>query len=50
MVDGFEKEFFISALLKQNGNISRAAEQIGLRRQYLQDKLKKLGIDAREFK
>ena len=50
MVDGFEKEFFISALLQQNGNISRAAEQIGLRRQYLQDKLKKLGIDAREFK
>ena len=50
VVDGFEKEFFISALLQQNGNISRAAEQIGLRRQYLQDKLKKLGIDAREFK
>ena len=50
LIDDFEKEFFISALLKQNGNISRAAEQIGLRRQYLQDKLKKLGINAQEFK
>ncbi|MCH8875064.1 sigma 54-interacting transcriptional regulator, partial [candidate division KSB1 bacterium] len=50
LVDDFEKEFFISALLKQKGNISRAAEQIGLRRQYLQDKLKKLGIDAGQYK
>ena len=50
LIDDFEKEFFISALLKQNGNISRAAEQIGLRRQYLQDKLKRLGINAQEFK
>jgi len=50
LIDNFEKEFFISALLKQNGNISRAAKQIGLRRQYLQDKLKKLGIKAKEYK
>jgi len=50
LVDEFEKEFFIAALLKQNGNISRTAKQIGLRRQYLQDKLKKLGINAKQYK
>ena len=50
IIDSFEREYFISALIEHKGNISRTAEEIGIRRQYLQDKLKKLDINARQYK
>jgi len=50
IIDSFEREYFISALIEHKGNISRTAEQIGIRRQYLQDKLKKLDIEASQYK
>ena len=50
IIDSFEREYFISALIEHKGNISRTAEEIGIRRQYLQDKLKKLDIEASQYK
>jgi len=50
LLNSFEKQFFIDALKKNNGNISRTASSIGIRRQYLQEKLKELDIQARLYK
>ena len=37
------------ALLNKKGNISRAAEYLGMQRQFLQQKIKQLGMDARKY-
>lgn len=44
----FEEEFFRQQLRKHQGNISHTAKKVGLERQTLQDKLKALGIQARD--
>jgi len=49
-VEQFERQFIADALSRHGGNISKAAEEIGIYRQQLQDKLKDLGIDATTFK
>jgi DNA-binding NtrC family response regulator len=50
VIKGFHRQY-IKALLQQNkGNISKAAEQAGLQRQYLHRIIKDEGIDAGEFK
>ncbi|MEW6273142.1 MAG: sigma-54 dependent transcriptional regulator [Thermodesulfobacteriota bacterium] len=50
IVEQFERQFIEEALTRHAGNISKAAEEIGMYRQQLQDKLKDLGIDAAAFK
>jgi DNA-binding NtrC family response regulator len=50
IVEQFERQFIEEALSRHAGNISKAAEDIGMYRQQLQDKLKDLGIDATAFK
>jgi DNA-binding NtrC family response regulator len=43
-VGDWEREFFIRALRATSGNISRAAERIGMYRQSFQQKMRELGI------
>ncbi len=45
VVQDFEARFIRSALEHHNGNISRTAPAIGMKRQALQQKVKELGID-----
>ena len=44
-VQTFETNFIAAALERHDGNISRAASAIGMKRQALQQKLRELGID-----
>jgi two-component system response regulator AtoC len=50
IVDRFEREFLSAALARHHGNISKAAEDIGMYRQQLQQKLAELGIDAERYR
>jgi len=47
-VDEFERAYLVKALEAHDGNISRTAEAIGMVRQSLQQKLRELGIRAKE--
>jgi DNA-binding NtrC family response regulator len=47
-VDEFERAYLLKALEAHDGNISRTAEAIGMVRQSLQQKLRELGIRAKE--
>jgi DNA-binding NtrC family response regulator len=49
-VDRFEREFLGRALERHQGNISKAAEDVGMYRQQLQAKLAELGIDAERYR
>ena len=42
---GFEKMFIENGLRRNNGNISRTAEHIGMERSHLHKKIKTLGIE-----
>ena len=46
VVDDFEREFLTAALARNNGNVSRTAEEIGMYRQNLQQKIRELGLEA----
>ncbi len=48
VVQAFEREFVLRALRLHQGNISKAAEHIGMYRQNLQQKMRELGISADE--
>jgi DNA-binding NtrC family response regulator len=50
IVDRFEREFLTAALARHHGNISKAAEEIGMYRQQLQQKLAELGIDVEPYR
>jgi DNA-binding NtrC family response regulator len=50
LVDRFEREFLGAALARHHGNISKAAEEIGMYRQQLQQKLAELGIDVEQYR
>jgi DNA-binding NtrC family response regulator len=50
VVEQFERRFLEDALRRNGGNISRAAEEIGMYRQQLQQKLAELGIEAADFR
>ena len=50
MIDEFEREFITRALRRHHGNVTRAAEEMGMYRQHLQVKVAKLGIDLEDFK
>jgi transcriptional regulator with GAF, ATPase, and Fis domain len=49
LVERFERDILCSALREHGGNVSSAARELGLHRQSLQQKLRRLGIDASEF-
>ncbi len=48
VVESFEREFLAAALRRHDGNISKAAEEIGMYRQNLQQKMKELGLGSDE--
>jgi DNA-binding NtrC family response regulator len=48
VVESFERDFLLNALRRHGGNISKAAEEIGMYRQNLQQKMRELGISAEE--
>ncbi len=50
VVVAFERQFFTTALERHHGNVTRAAEEVGMYRQHLQVKLGKLGIDPADFR
>jgi DNA-binding NtrC family response regulator len=49
-IDSFELSILTAALRRHNGNVSRAALALGLHRQNMQQKLRRLGISAASFK
>ena len=50
LIDRFERDFLIAALREHKGNLSQAAQRLGMHRQNLQQKLHKLGIAAEVFR
>jgi DNA-binding NtrC family response regulator len=48
-VEGFERDFLLRALRAHGGNISRAAESIGMVRQSLQQKIRELGLRSEDW-
>ena len=50
VIDGFERSILTTALRRHGGNVSRAARSLGLHRQNMQQKLRRLGISAAAFK
>ena len=44
VVAAFERDFLLQALRRHGGNITKAAEEIGLYRQNFQQKMRELGI------
>ncbi len=49
-IDRFERDVLTAVLREHHGNLSRAAQRLGIHRQNLQQKLHKLGIDAEQFR
>jgi DNA-binding NtrC family response regulator len=49
-VERFERSFLLRALRRTGGNISRAAESIGMVRQSLQQKIRELGLRSEDWK
>lgn len=49
-IDAFEREFISRALERHGGNLTHAAEEMGMYRQHLQVKVAKLGIDLSAFR
>ena len=45
-VADFEKSFLVQALRRNGGNITKAAEEVGMYRQNFQQKMRELGISA----
>ena len=50
VIEQFERRFIVDALTRHRGNISKAAEEMGMYRQHLQIKLSEYGIDAASFR
>jgi DNA-binding NtrC family response regulator len=48
VVAAFERDFLLQALRRHGGNITKAAEEVGMYRQNLQQKMRELGISADE--
>jgi DNA-binding NtrC family response regulator len=46
----FERQFIADALTRHRGNISKAAEELGMYRQHLQTKLAEYGLDAAGYR
>ncbi len=50
LIESFEREFLTDALRRHGGNITHAAQEMGMYRQQLQTKLTKLGIEPKSFR
>jgi DNA-binding NtrC family response regulator len=50
LIERFERRFITEALAWHQGNVSKAAEDMGMYRQHLQVKLTEYGIDAEAFR
>jgi two-component system response regulator AtoC len=48
VVEAFERDFLVQALRRHGGNISKAAEDVGMYRQNFQQKMRELGISAED--
>jgi DNA-binding NtrC family response regulator len=48
MVEAFERDFLLQALRRHAGNITKAAEEVGMYRQNFQQKMRELGITAED--
>ena len=48
-IERFERRFLLGALRSHDGNISRAAESIGMVRQSLQQKIRELGLRSEDW-
>ena len=48
VVDTFERDFITRSLRRHNGNITKAAEEMGMHRQQLQQKIRELGLKEEE--
>jgi len=48
-VERFERAFLLGALRRSGGNVSRAAESIGMVRQSLQQKIRELGLRSEDW-
>ncbi len=44
VVDAFERDFITRALQRHQGNVTRAATEMGMLRQQLQQKIRELGL------
>ena len=49
-VQGFERDFLLQALRRHGGNITKAAEEVGMYRQNFQQKMRELGISVDDAK
>jgi DNA-binding NtrC family response regulator len=49
-ISAFEREFLVQALRRNGGNITRAAEEVGMYRQSFQQKMRELDITVEEAK
>ena len=45
-MDAFERDFLLEALRRHDGNITKAAEEVGMYRQNFQQKMRELGITS----
>jgi two-component system NtrC family response regulator len=50
LIEQFELDYITRALKRNNGNIMRTSQQIGLNRTHFHEKLKQLKIDVEKFK
>jgi DNA-binding NtrC family response regulator len=48
-VERFERSYLLAALRRANGNVSRAAESVGMVRQSLQQKIRELGLRSEDW-
>lgn len=49
VIEGFEREFLLGALRKNDGNVSRTAREIGMVRQSLQQKIRELDLRSEQW-
>jgi len=50
VIERFERRFILAALERHHGNVSKAAEEMGMYRQHLQLKLGEYGIDPERYR
>ena len=48
VVEAFERDFLRQALTRHGGNITKAAEEVGMYRQNFQQKMRELGLHAED--
>ena len=48
-MERFERAYLLGALRRSHGNVSRAAESVGMVRQSLQQKIRELGLRSEDW-